>query len=232
MSRYSTSFLPKSEMTPMDVGLPLLWMDAADSSLRFLNGNNEVIGFQSKTIFGNYFRQSTPGAASHPSIQMLASKAAFTTTNINGFFGAAVPQPLSEVTMFFVYDDNDGTLLETETGSIIVSATEITVGSATGSAPAKLSDNDPHILVVHWVSADGKLWYKFDEDDTTLLDTNTARLTAGTDDVYLLNTDGQNDGVTGATGEIIVFGTLLQDFQINRVGKYLATKWNGLWTDV
>jgi hypothetical protein len=232
MSRNLDSFLPKSEMTPFDVGLPLLWMDAADSSQRFLNGNNEVIGFFNKGFAGNYFAQSTPGAASHPSIKMLGNKAAFQTTNINGFKGLAVPMPLSEITMFFVYDDNAGTILESENASLIVSDAAITVGSATGAAHAKLGDDDPHILMVHWNAANGELWYKFDEDDSALLDTNTTRLSAATDDIYLMNTDGQDDGTIGAVGEIIVYGTKLPTFQMNRVGKYLCTKWNGLWSDV
>jgi len=232
MSRNLDSFLPKSEMTPFDVGLPLLWMDAADASHRFLNGNNEVIGFFNKGLAGTYFRQSAPSAISHPSIKMLGNKSAFQTTNINGFFGAAVPMPLAEVTMFFVYDDNDGTIIESETANVIVSTTAITVGSATGAAPAKLSDDDPHILMVHWNAADGELYYKIDEDAQVLLDTNTTRLTAGVDDMYLMNTDGQNDGTIGAVGEVLMYGTKLSTLKMNRVGKYLCTKWNGLWSDV
>ena len=232
MSRNLDSALPKSEMTPRDVGFPYLWVDAADSTKRVLNTSNELIGVVDKSHFGHYFGQSVPGAASHPSATVLGSKGAFTTTAINGLFAAGVPMPLTEVTMFFVYDGNDGTLLETEAEGLVVSDAAITVGSATGAAPAKLSDADTHILMVYWDAASGELWYKFDEDAKVLLDTDTTRLTLLSDDVYLMNTDGDNNGVTGAVGEIIMYPTKLPAFQMNRVGKYLCTKWNALWADV
>ena len=233
MSRNLDSFLPKSEMTPMDVGNPFIWMDASDTAHRVLNNNNEVVGFFDKGRVGTYFGQQVPGAASHPSVKMLGNRSAFTTTAINGFKSTiALPLPLTEVTMFFVYDDNDGTLLETESEGLVVSDAAITVGSATGAAPAKLSDADPHILMVHWDAVSGQLYYKFDEDAKVLLATNTTRLSVAGEVVYVMNTDGANNGVTGAVGEVIVFPTRLQDFQINRVGKYLCTKWNGLWSDV
>lgn len=233
MSRNLDSFLPKSERTPMDAGFPIIWVDGSDSSARILNGNNEVLGGVDKSFYRHSIEQSTPGAASHPSLRMLGNRSAFTTSNVNGLLLKNAIVPSVEVTMFFVYDDNDGTLIESDSGDIIVSATAITVGSAAGAAPAKLSDADPHILMVRWDAVSGALVYKIDEDAAVTLDTNTTRITTGiAEPWFLLNTDGQNDGVTGAVGEIIVYGTFLPNFQVNRLGKYLCTKWNGLWSDI
>ena len=232
MSISRDSFLPQSEQTPKNVGIPLFWVDGSDTTRLIINGNNEVLGGFDKSEFRHRLRQSSPSVGSPPSLRFFSRRSGFTTTNVNGLALEFPFSPISEVTLFFTYDNNDGTLLENDDASIVVSDSVITVGSATGAAPAKLSDDDPHVLVVYWSTSDGKLWYKFDEDTPVTLDTNTSRMTGTSQNWALLNNFAQNNGVTGVVGEIIAYGSLLQPFQINKVGKYLCTKWDLHWSDI
>jgi hypothetical protein len=232
MSSNRDSFLPQSEKTPIDVGIPIFWVDASDASRRIVNGNHEVLGGFEKSEFKHRMRQSSPSVGSPPSLRSFGKKQGFTTSVVNGLALEFPFSPISEVTMFFVYDDNNGTLLENDDGSIVVSDSEITVGSATGAAPAKLSDNDPHILVIYWSTSDGNLWYKFDGDSPVILDTDTTRLSGTSQNWALLNNFAQDNGVTGVVGEIILYGSRLQSFHINRVGKYLCSKWDLNWSDI
>ena len=232
MSVSRDSFLPQSEQTPRDAGIPLFWVDASDSTRRIINGNHEVLGGYDKSEFRHRMRQSSPSVGSPPSLRAFGKRQGFTTSTVNGLALEFPFSPISEVTMFFVYDDNDGTLLENDDASIVVSDSAITVGSATGVAPAKLSDDDPHILVVYWSASDGDLWYKFDNDSPVVLDTDTTRLAGSSQNWALLNNFAQDDGVTGVVGEIIVYGSRLQSFYLNRVGKYLCSKWELNWSDI
>jgi catechol 2,3-dioxygenase-like lactoylglutathione lyase family enzyme len=225
MARNLDSFLPKSEQTPLDVGIPVFWMDASDSRSYIKNGSGEVLGGVEKSPFAGRFGQDSPGGTA-PVMTTINGRSAFIPND--GFRSPGANIPKNEVVVFIVFSDNDGTLLENSSSDIVFSTTASQISGADGGALAELADDEAHIMLATWDVVSGDLFVKFDDQDGVVVDNDTSLITSG------VVSERWFAGVTtgGTVGEVIVYANSLNTLNLNRLGKYLCTKWNLLWSGI
>jgi hypothetical protein len=225
-------FLPNSaDATPLAAGKILSWYDFADLSTLITNSpsENRISYVMDKGPFNMLLEtDSSTGTAievaAFPSVGRTCAKGNGSNFFVDGS-SINVASPVSQFTCFCVFSDNGGTLFNYDGGGIVASTSSVVVNGNSVAAPAELSDDDAHIMMLQWDYVSGDVVIKFDEQDSAVINNETSRFSAGFTGIELVSG-------TVLFGEFIMFSDFLQALQVNRVGNYLCRKWGLTWSDV